>query len=406
MMTVKSNTSRLSGKVQHYQWGGFDYIPQLLGADNSGRKPFAEYWLGAHDNAPAELEDGRKLNELIRQQPDVLGDECRRQFGRLPYLLKILDVKDMLSIQVHPNKAAALDAFAKENAAGVSLTAPTRNYKDDNHKPELMVALGEFWLLHGFRNPASLRAGLRTVPEFAFMLPLFEQGGYKGLYEHLMTLGQEKVNAILQPLLDRLVPAYQAGGLSKDDPGFWAARAALTYNEPGKTDRGIFSIYLLNLVHLQKGEAVFQDAGILHAYLEGQNVEIMANSDNVLRGGLTPKHIDVPELMKHVIFEPVDPNIIKGKPINDSESVFVTPAPDFELSRIALGSGKNYAIDICGTDIFFVLSGVAEVSSGDGDVLMLHQGDAFVAFNNTKLGFWSASGAEIYHAGVPTRKHG
>jgi len=405
MMTAKNNTSRLSGKVQHYQWGGFDYIPRLLGADNSTGKPFAEYWLGAHDNAPAQLESGHKLNEFIQQQPSVLGEKALRQFGRLPYLLKILDVKDMLSIQVHPNKAAALDAFAQENAAGIPLTAPHRNYKDDNHKPELMVALGEFWLLHGFRNPELLQATVSAVPEFAFMLPLFDKKGYKGLYEHLMTMEQEKVNTVLQPLLDRVVPAYQSGNLPKGDPGFWAARAALTYNEPGKTDRGIFSIYLLNLVNLQKGEAVFQDAGILHAYLEGQNVEIMANSDNVLRGGLTPKHIDVPELMKHVIFEAVNPNIIHGKPLNDTEAVFVTPAPDFELSRLLLASGKIYSTTIGGTDIFFVLGGMAEVNSG-GDVLMLNQGDAFVAFNNATLEFWTASGAEIYHAGVPAGNHG
>lgn len=405
MMTAKNNTSRLSGKVQHYQWGGFDYIPRLLGADNSMGKPFAEYWLGAHDNAPALLESGQKLNEFIQQQPSVLGEQAQRQFGHLPYLLKILDVKDMLSIQVHPNKAAALDAFAQENAAGIPLTAPHRNYKDDNHKPELMVALGEFWLLHGFRNPESLKETLRAVPEFAFLLHVFKQQGYKALYEMLMLMEQEKVNSSLQPLLDRVIPAYQAGRLSKSDPGFWAARAALTYNEPGKTDRGIFSIYLLNLVHLQKGEAVFQDAGILHAYLEGQNVEIMANSDNVLRGGLTPKHIDVPELMKHVIFEPVDPNIIQGKPINDTEAVFVTPAPDFELSRLLLAPGKTYSTTIGGTDIFFVLEGVAEVNSG-GDTLMLNKGDAFVAFNNARLEFRSAGGAEIYHAGVPAANHG
>jgi len=404
-MTAKNNTSRLSGKVQHYQWGGFDYIPRLLGRDNSDRQPFAEYWLGAHDNAPALLENGSKLNEFIQQQPSVLGEKTLQQFGRLPYLLKILDVKDMLSIQVHPNKAAALDAFAQENAAGIPLTAPHRNYKDDNHKPELMVALGEFWLLHGFRSPEILKETLRAVPEFVFLLHVFKQEGYKALYELVMQMEQGKVNSTLQPLLDRLIPAYQAGRLAKNDPGFWAARAALTYNEPGKTDRGIFSIYLLNLVHLQKGDAVFQDAGILHAYLEGQNVEIMANSDNVLRGGLTPKHIDVPELMKHVLFQPVDPHIIQGKPLNDTEAVFETPAPDFELSRLLLAPGKTYSTTIGGTDIFFVLEGKAEVT-GTGSALLLNQGDAIVAFDHSELSFRTAGGAEIYHAGVPSGRQG
>ena len=400
-MTDKNNTYRLSGKVQHYQWGGYDYIPCLLGMDNSKRQPFAEYWLGAHDNAPGILENGKGLNEFIRQHPAVLGRQVQQQFGRLPYLLKILDVKDMLSIQVHPDKRSAADAFAAENAAGIPLTAPHRNYKDDNHKPELMMALGEFWLLHGFRNPESLKETLRTVPEFTFMLHVFKQQGYKALYELLMQMEQEKVNSTLQPLLDRLIPAYLEGRLLKSDPGFWAARAALTYNEPGKTDRGIFSIYLLNLVHLQKGDAIFQDAGILHAYLEGQNVEIMANSDNVLRGGLTPKHIDVPELMKHVLFEPVDPLVILGRPINDTESVFPTPAPDFELSRLLLKPGHPYSTTVRSTDIFLVLKGDVEVNEG-GAVLARKQGEAWVAFTPVTLMLSSAEGAEIYRAGVPS----
>ncbi|HEY4149894.1 MAG TPA: mannose-6-phosphate isomerase, class I [Chitinophagaceae bacterium] len=399
-MTDKNNASRLSGKIQHYQWGGYSYIPHLLGIGNEGQKPFAEYWLGAHDNAPSVLENGQGLNEFIRQHPSVLGDKVQQQFGRLPYLLKILDVKDMLSIQVHPDKRSATRSFAAENAAGIPLTAPHRNYKDDNHKPELMVALSGFWLLHGFRNPESLKETLRMVPEFSFLLHVFKQEGYKALYESLMTMEQEKVNSTLQPLLDRLMPAYQNGKLSKSDPGFWAARAALTYNEPGKVDRGIFSIYLLNLVHLQKGDAVFQDAGILHAYLEGQNVEIMANSDNVLRGGLTPKHVDVPELLKYVSFQPVDPQIIQGKPINTTESVYKTPAPDFELSRLLLQPGLPYSTTVRSTDIFLVLNGTAEINSG-GVVQVLKQGEALVAFNSTALIFRSDAGAEIYHAGVP-----
>jgi mannose-6-phosphate isomerase len=402
MTTVKNKTSRLSGKVQHYQWGGFEYIPRLLGIDNSAGKPFAEYWLGAHDNAPAVLDNGQGLNTYIQQYPDVLGQAARLQFGRLPYLLKILDVKDMLSIQVHPNKTSAIAAFEAENKAGVPLTAPHRNYKDDNHKPELMVALGEFWLLHGFRNPDSLKEVLRSVPEFSFMLHVFKQEGYKALYELLMTMEQEKVNRILQPLLDRLVPAYQSGKLVKSDPGFWAARAALTYNEPGKTDRGIFSIYLLNLVRLYPGDAVFQDAGILHAYLEGQNVEIMANSDNVLRGGLTPKHIDVPELLKHVIFQPVDPHVIRGKFINETEEVYHTPAPDFELSRLLLTPGQPYTAVSAGTDIFLVLQGETRLTSGD-TMLTLKAGDAFVAFSGALLGFDTQTGAQVYHAGIPVR---
>jgi len=399
-MNTKNNIFGLTGKVQHYQWGGFEYIPALLGIDNSQHQPFAEYWLGAHDNAPAQLDNGEDLNQFIRENPACLGEKTRQAFGRLPYLLKILDVKDMLSIQVHPNKKAALLEFAHENKRGTPLNSPNRNYKDDNHKPELMMALSEFWLLHGFQNPGALIQTIKAVPEFGFMLPVFEKDNYKALYELVMTMDQSKVNEMLKPLLDRIIPLYQDNKLQKDGPDFWAARAALTFNEAGKIDRGIFSVYLFNIMHLKKGEAVFQEAGILHAYLEGQNVEIMANSDNVLRGGLTPKHIDVAELMKHVIFKPVTPHIIQGEPVNETENVFLTPAPDFELSRIVLHANQTYQLNIVSADIFLVLSGMVEAAS-ETNSHGFKQGEAFIVLNNTALSLKTRSGAEIYRASVP-----
>jgi mannose-6-phosphate isomerase len=400
-MQNKNNISGLHGKVQHYQWGGFDYIPRLLGISNTEHKPFAEYWLGAHVNAPATLESDGLLDAFISQHPEALGRQVQQSFGRLPYLLKVLDVKDMLSIQVHPNKQAAVLSFDAENKAGIPLDASVRNYKDDNHKPELMVALSPFWLLHGFRNRQSMHGILKEVPELSFLLPIFEQQGYKGLYETVMTMEQAAVNESLQPLLSRLIPEYQTGRLQKSDPGFWAARAALTFNAPGKIDRGIFSVYLLNLVQLAKGEAIFQDAGILHAYLEGQNVEIMANSDNVLRGGLTPKHIDVPELMKHVVFEPVEPAVIHEKATGAAEAVFATPAPDFELSRIVISHHNEYHLTTHTIDIFLLMEGEATVTSA-AQTIRLGRGGAFVAFGNTQLTIQSNAEAEIYRASVPT----
>ena len=401
-MSNKNSVFRVTGKVQHYQWGGYDYIPKLLGIDNNQHQPFAEYWLGAHDNAPAQLDNGQALNEFIKKDPEVLGEKTKQQFGRLPYLLKILDVKDMLSIQVHPNKKAAVIEFANENKKGTPLNAPNRNYKDDNHKPELMTALSDFWLLHGFQTPERLVKTIALVPEFGFMLPVFEKNNYKALYELVMTMPQHKVNEILQPLLDRIIPLYKINKLDKNGPDFWAARAALTFNEGTTIDRGIFSIYLFNVVYLKKGECVFQDAGILHAYLEGQNVEIMANSDNVLRGGLTPKHIDVAELMKHVIFEPVEPDIIQGKPVSETEKVFLTPAPDFELSKIELSAGQIAHLNIQSTDIFLVLDGEAEVGTAT-EKQVFKKGEAFVAVNGAGIAIKASPTAEIYRASVPLK---
>lgn len=325
--------------------------------DNPDHRPFAEYWLGAHDNAPSELE-GTTLNAYIRKNPETtLGPPAATRFGRLPYLLKILDVKDMLSIQVHPGKRNAELEFAEENRKGIALNAPDRNYKDDNHKPELMLALGEFWLLHGFKPEDQLRQVLLAVPEMRFLIPMFNRQGYQGIYQTVMELPQAEVDAILAPLLQRIVPLYKEDQLKKQEEHFWAARAAMTYNRQGKTDRGIFSIYLFNLLNLRPGEAIFQDAGLPHAYLEGQNVEIMANSDNVLRGGLTPKHVDVAGLMKHVRFEATYPRIIAEDNDPGHISVYHTSAPDFELSKLSLLQGESLTIKAHSAEIFMVLEG-------------------------------------------------
>jgi len=407
---------RLKGKVQHYAWGGHSFLPELLSVDNPDGKPFAEYWLGAHDNAPSGLVftppagDSAnwsltvKLNDYIREWPeDLLGAAVARRFGRLPYLLKILDVRDMLSIQVHPSKKDAEKEFAEENKKGIPLSAPDRNYKDDNHKPELMVALSDFWLLHGFKPADELGRILQRIPELRFLGPVFTEQGYQGLYKTVMEMEPLKVNGTLQPLLDRILPAYEDNRLSRNEEDFWAARAALTFNETGRIDRGIFSVYLFNLVNLLPGEAIFQDAGLPHAYLEGQNVEIMANSDNVLRGGLTPKHIDVPELLKHIKFEATMPRIIRGDgdSIEGHISLFRTPAPDFELSRIGLLEDEIITISARSVEIFMVLEGELLVEEGQEKAFVRTKGEAFLAFDQARVVLRAQKDSVIYRASVP-----
>lgn len=393
---------KLNGKVQAYAWGGFDFIPALLGLQPTG-KPAAEYWLGAHESAPATVQDNGhqlQLNELIAANPaETLGAPVVTTFGKLPYLLKILDVKDMLSIQVHPTKHAAEEGFARENEAGIPLNDPKRNYKDDNHKPELLAALGNFWLLHGFKPAAQLTEMLRNVPELQSLVPIFEQTGYEGLYKTVMQMTQAEVSTMLQPLLDRIIPLYEQGSLNRSQEDFWAARAALTFNKGGIIDRGIFSIYLLNLVELKKGEAVFQDAGILHAYLEGQNVEIMANSDNVLRGGLTPKNIDIDELMKHVRFEPVDPWIICGTG-DGPERIYKTPVDDFELSYLQLGAGEIHSFEPGTADIMIITSGKARIEAA-GTQLELAAGESAITFQGQPVKVTALADTEAFRASVP-----
>jgi mannose-6-phosphate isomerase len=358
------------------------------------------------DNAPADLlsENGPALalNEYIRKHPEnTLGTYTAGRFGRLPYLLKILDVKDMLSIQVHPTKRNAELEFAAENKKGVALNAPNRNYKDDNHKPELMLALSEFYLLHGFKPEEELLETLRAVPELSFLAPVFERQGYQELYRTIMEMSQAEVNRILQPLLDRIVPAYKEDRLNRNEEHFWAARAALTYDEPGKIDRGIFSIYFFNLLNLHPGEAIFQDAGLPHAYLEGQNVEIMANSDNVLRGGLTPKHVDVPELLKHIRFEATHPRIIMEDYGPGRIAVYHTPAPDFELSKLSLLRGESLTIRAHSVEIFIVMEGKIGVIEPEAAPFSRKPGEAFVTFHQAKFEIKAQEDAVVYRAAVP-----
>jgi mannose-6-phosphate isomerase len=406
MNHTKNKVFKLLGKVQHYAWGGNSFIPQLLHIGNPENKPFAEYWLGAHDNASSELiiDNGEreKLNEYIQSNStETLGEHVNNKFKRLPYLLKILDVKDMLSIQVHPSKKNAENEFLEENKRSIPLNAPHRNYKDDNHKPELMLALGEFWLLHGFKPKEKLIKILKEILELNFLMPVFEKGNYYELYKTLMELDQDIVNEVLQPLVERIVPQYLNNELKKDDENFWAARAAITFHEPGKIDRGIFSIYLFNLVNVHSGEAVFQDAGLPHAYLEGKNVEIMANSDNVLRGGLTPKHIDVNELLKHIKFEETIPNIIKGKETEQHIHSYITTAKDFELAAIELSSKEKITITTDSVEIFIVLNGSIVVTEEGETPLTIISGEAFVAFHKASLLIDAEENALIYRAGVP-----
>ncbi|HEX7846351.1 MAG TPA: mannose-6-phosphate isomerase, class I [Chitinophagaceae bacterium] len=358
--------ARLKGVVKHYDWGGAELIPSLLQIDNKEGKPFAEYWMGTHSLGQATIElNNNEAKELS-------------SIDQLPFLLKLLDVKDMLSIQVHPSKTAAEKDFARENEAGIPLDSANRNYKDANHKPELMVALSDFWLLHGFKPSEELIYTLLNVVELRELLPVFNQSGYSGLYKHVMEMPQAEVNRLLQPLIDNISSVYDSDGPDKSDEDFWAARAAKTFNKDGNIDRGIFSIYLFNLVHLKKGEGIFQDAGVPHAYLEGQNVEIMANSDNVLRGGLTTKHIDVTELLKHVKCEATYPNILSADSVSAYEKIYKTPVPDFVLSVFELEEGMSAPFTPVSTEILVLIEGKALISDNT-DTIEVEPGEPAAA---------------------------
>ena len=421
---LEAGVLTLQGVVQHYDWGGYNFIPDLLGMENATRRPFAELWIGAHAKAPslADVEGTLEpLDQLIAEAPDaILGQAAKARFGsRLPYLFKILDVHKMLSIQAHPTLEQARRGFARENAEGIGLEASCRNYRDDNHKPEIGVALTEFWMLHGFRPLEQIAETFSQTPELGALMPDLAQrlvqagrhghearrGLLRELYSTAMTMPQEQVDSVLNGLLARLMTKRSA---DKNSADYWALRAAENFPLPdGHRDRGIFSVYLLNLVHLLPGQGTFQPAGVLHAYLEGVNVELMANSDNVLRGGLTTKHVDVPELLNILTFEGGTPNVFSGEMVNSQERVYRTPAEEFELSRIGLAAHSRYAGDApYGPKALLVLNGSARVSAG-GQCLSVERGSITFVPCGTQF-VMETRGEElvVFQAGLPRHARG
>jgi len=292
----------------------------------------------------------------------------------------------MLSIQAHPNKQNAILGFEKEEAAGIDLNAAVRNYKDKNHKPEVMVALSDFWLLHGFLAPELLEARLKEIIHFNPLQAHFKGGDYEGLYCFFMQLSSEDADFILKPLIQDAVDSVKSGSVDKSHPHWWANKYYDGQIPEKNIDKGIFSIYILNIVQVAKYEGVFQAAGLLHAYLEGQNIELMANSDNVLRGGLTTKHLDVQELIQQVKFIPTYPNILKGEALNEYETTYPCPVPDFGLTKITLVKGKSYTINSSALEMVLLTQGEIQLDKlllKAGEVAMLPTGQSFVLSANS-----------------------
>ena len=395
---------KIEGKVQNYDWGGKNFIPNLISETKKEDTAYAEYWLGAHLKAPSIIKTANEnitLDRFIDEDiTNVLGDTVANTFGKLPYLFKVLDVDKMLSIQVHPTIAVAKKGYKKENELGIPLTAKNRNFKDENHKPEVMVALTDFWLLHGFLERNKLIKNLKETEELNFLLHTFEKEGYYSLYKKVMEFSQEEVNRILSPLVHKILFNFSEDKFKKSSPEYWIAKA--TKDKDSKDlDRGIFSIYFFNILNLSKGEAIFQDAGLPHAYLEGVNIELMANSDNVLRGGLTSKHIDVEELLKNTKFEETIPNILYGdKNETNGEVIYKTKAKDFELSKIELSTVEQYKSTSNSVEILIVLKGSANVSEKE-NTLELTKGQCVLIKANTNYAITTNSEVEIYKASVP-----
>ena len=363
---------KLKNTIQEYAWGSKTAIPELSGEKSPSENPQAELWMGAHPKAPSLVEvEGSlvSLNYFIKRHPDgILGEKVAQRFNnQLPFLFKVIAAEKPLSIQAHPNKEQAIDGFKRENEMGIPLDSPIRNYRDENHKPEIICALTNFWALNGFRKIAEIielaeMLGVGELNrEIDILINSLNSSGLKAFFESQMFIPDEQKKMLVKKVVEK------SSELENQNIAFeWICRL----NDEYPDDIGVLAPVYLNLIELKPGDAMFLDAGDLHAYLHGVGIELMANSDNVLRGGLTPKNVDVLELIRIMNFEEKKIEIIEPVEKLASEKAYKTPAEEFELSVIELKGNKIYASDLNhAVEIMIVVDGEALIMD-------IHQGSA------------------------------
>ncbi len=403
----------LRGAVRKYAWGSRTAIAEFTGRQSPTQHPEAELWLGAHpgDSAHCVTDDGeRSLLDMIGTDPEgQLGAGSRARFGdALPFLAKVLAADEPLSLQAHPSSQQAVHGFEREERLGIPVTAPTRNYRDASHKPELIVALGQFEALAGFRPAARSADFMRAlaVPELDVYIALLtgqsDADGLRALFTTWITAPQ--------PSLDVLVPAVLDGAINYIRSGettFQAeAKTILELGERYPGDAGVLAAMLLNRITLQPGEGIYLPAGNLHAYLHGVGVEVMANSDNVLRGGLTPKHVDVPELLRVLDFTPADDSVILPRPIRGgAELVYDTPAPEFAVSVLQVtGDRVGHEIDAPaeheGPQVLLCTEGEVQVRAKSGAVTLVRGAAAWVAADDGPIRLVADRPSELFRTTV------
>lgn len=374
---------KLINSVQNYAWGSKTALTDLYGIANPDNLPMAELWMGAHPKSSSKIEDASGLVRSLRDVIDadkaaLLGEKVATRFGELPFLFKVLCADQPLSIQVHPNKIASEIGFAKENAAGIPLDAAERNYKDPNHKPELVFALTPFLAMNAFREFSEIVSLLQPVAgankAIAHFLENPDADALSQLFASLLNMqGEEKSHAL----------AVLKAALNSQQGEPWETIRLISEFYPD--DSGLFSPLLLNVVKLNPGEAMFLFAETPHAYLQGVALEVMANSDNVLRAGLTPKYIDIPELVANVKFVAKPADELLTQPMkNGAELDFPIPVEDFAFSLHDLSQAET-AIAQESAAILFCVEGEATLQKGQQRLVLKPGESAFVAANESPV---------------------
>ena len=401
----------LRGAIRTYAWGSRTAIAEFTGRPCPTAHPEAELWLGAHPGDPALLETPSgetSLIEAIRADPEgqLGGPVCERFGDRLPFLLKVLAADEPLSLQAHPSAAQAVEGYEREERLAIPLSSPVRNYRDRSHKPELLVALTDFAALAGFRPAARSVQMMRSLevpalePYLALLSDQSDAAGLRALFTTWITAPQPDLDALIPAVLEGAVGYIRSG--SKE---FVAeARTVLELGERYPGDAGVLAALLLNRIDLKPGEGIFLPAGNLHSYLHGVAMEVMANSDNVLRGGLTPKHVDVPELLRVLDFTPVADARV-GTRRSGIETVYETPTAEFAASVLTVdGEDIGHELDAPnrhdGPQILVCTQGAVTLR-GKSDALHLERGaSAWVAADDGPIRLEAAEPSALFRATV------
>ena len=391
--------ARLENPIRDYAWGSRTAIARLLGEPVPAAGPQAELWMGAHPGAPSHAEvEGRRVSlaELVAEAPDaILGPRVLARFGpRLPFLAKLLAAAEPLSIQAHPDARQAREGFARENALGIPLDSEKRSYRDASHKPELLVALEPFEALRGFRPPEEIRRLAERLGAPALLssvaAALERPAPLEALFAGLLRLDAGRRRELV-------AEAARASAASDDPTLAWIAR--LDRLHPG--DSGSLAPVLLQHLRLAPGDGIFLPPGELHTYLGGLALEVMASSDNVLRGGLTRKHVDVEELLRILRFEPASARVLRPEPGAGGAAVYRTPAAEFELALLRLAPGRGFAVGgERGVEVLLCTRGTATVDAAGGP-LALGCGQSCLV--PAAAGDYAVSGdADLYRVAVPS----
>ena len=363
---------RLQNTIRDYAWGSRTAIPELTGVEPDG-KPQAELWMGAYESAPSVLPSGDSLYDVVSAGPsDVLGEETAERFeGRFPFLAKLLAAAQPLSIQAHPSREQAIDGYARDEADGIPRDAADRNYKDAWPKPEILIALEPFDALVGFRPLEATVALLDALQPIGFeeLTDLLRDGKLREAFTQFMSSDRDSI----RPLVAALAEACT----SYAGEAFAMERETITrLCEDFPDDPGVLAALLLNRVRLERFEAVYLPAGNVHAYLRGLGFEVMANSDNVLRGGLTSKHVDVPELVSVVDFEPLADPVLTATPVAEGVSAYETGCEYFAVHRVDL-VGDERTVDGVGPRIICCVAGTVDALGKESAVTLSAGQSAF-----------------------------